>query len=377
MFPLLRELGSQLKSRKVHIDGNVFRLHTSVTVVLLLAFSVLLTAKDYVGSPIDCYCPSIEKSVLDSFCWIESTYSLKSLFAASRTKELAYPGTGNDRNAPGDRQYHRYYQWVCFLLFGQAMFFYFPRWLWCAWEGGRVPAIVSALDVESAAFHDSGGELRSRLVDFLVLNLNRNNWYFAKYLLCELVGFLNVIAQVMLTDVALSGTFVSYGSDVVEWYRTKAEQRLVSPMVRAFPRMAMCSFFRYGDSGALENREAVCVLPVNIVNEKLFLFLWFWYMLLLATGALLLVYRVLLVIHAPLRYGLLRARYPDSEQMGDLVRSLAVGDVFLLGLIGQNTDPLVFGQLVRELSQRVPQCPHKNGRAAQLNSCHLNCCRAA
>ncbi|CAN7948768.1 unnamed protein product [Ixodes hexagonus] len=377
MFPLLQGLGSQLKSRKVHVDGNVFRLHTSVTVVLLLAFSVLLTAKDYVGSPIDCHCPSVPKSVVDSFCWIESTYSVKSLFQASRAKELAYPGVGFDGNVPNDRQYHRYYQWVCFLLFGQAMCFYFPRWLWRAWEGGRVPAIVSALDVESTAFHDSGGELRSRLADFLVLNLNRNNWYFAKYLLCELVGFLNVIAQLALTDVALSGVFVSYGSDVLQWYHGESGQRLVSPMVRAFPRVTMCSFAKYGHSGTVETKEAICVLPVNIVNEKLFLFLWFWYLVLLTTGALLLVYRVFLVLHAPLRYGLLQARYPDSEQMGTLVRSLPVGDVFLLGLIGQNADPLVFEQLVRELSQRVPQRCDKNDGAARAKRCRLNCCRAA
>lgn len=351
MLGLLGGLRNYLKTRKVHTDGNVFRLHTTGTVVLLLTFSLLLTTKELVGAPIDCYGSSVPKNVLDSFCWIESTYSVKTLFKLSERNTPVYPGVGKSQEGVRDRKYHVYYQWVFFLLFGQAICFYVPRWMWKIWEGGKLAAIVTSLDDKSTISQDKG-DPRARVVDFLVLSLNRNNWYFVKYLLCELASVVNVITQMLFTDYVLGGGFLSYGSDVVEWHR-ETQHELVCPTVRSFPRVGMCSFTWYGGSGTVVNTEAVCVLPLNIVNEKVFLVLWFWYILLLITSAFGVVYRLLLATHAPLRCRLLQARYPGSKSIGDVVRTVSLGDVFLLSLIGQNVNSIVFGDIVNELSHRL------------------------
>lgn len=42
----------------------------------------------------------------------------------------------------------------------------------------------------------------------------------------------------------------------------------VDPMVRVFPRVAKCHFHKFGSSGNVETHDAVCVLPLNIINEK-------------------------------------------------------------------------------------------------------------
>ena len=41
----------------------------------------------------------------------------------------------------------------------------------------------------------------------------------------------------------------------------------VDPMARIFPRVTKCTFNKFGPSGSLMRRDAMCVLPVNIVNE--------------------------------------------------------------------------------------------------------------
>ena len=51
-FEPLRKLCRQ---EKVAIDNAVFRLHYKGTVILLILFSAMLTAKQYFGDPIDCF----------------------------------------------------------------------------------------------------------------------------------------------------------------------------------------------------------------------------------------------------------------------------------------------------------------------------------
>ena len=40
--------------------------------------------------------------------------------------------------------------------------------------------------------------------------------------------------------------------------------------------MFQCTFHKFGTSGEVEKHDALCLLPLNIVNEKVYIFLWFW-----------------------------------------------------------------------------------------------------
>lgn len=64
----------------------------------------------------------------------------------------------------------------------------------------------------------------------------------------------------------------------------------VDPMSRIFPRMTKCIFYKYGGSGTIQRIDSLCVLSMNILNEKIYIFLWFWFILLaLITGVNLLI----------------------------------------------------------------------------------------
>ena len=52
------------------------------------------------------------------------------------------------------------------------------------------------------------------------------------------------------------------------------------PMIYVFPRMTKCTFHKFGTSGNIEKHDALCILPLNIVNEKIYIFIWFWLLLL-------------------------------------------------------------------------------------------------
>ena len=63
-------------------------------------------------------------------------------------------------------------------------------------------------------------------------------------------------------------------------------------------RITKCHFHKYGPSGTIEVHDAMCVLALNIINEKIYVGLWFWYIILAVLTSLYLIY-VICVIAIP------------------------------------------------------------------------------
>ncbi|CAH2100429.1 unnamed protein product [Euphydryas editha] len=148
MFKLLGGLRVYFKYQPIKTDNAVFRLHNIFTTVLLLACSLIITATQYVGTPIQCIVgKGIPEHVVNTFCWITSTFTMPDAFAREVGREVAHPGVLNEYDSSQDKKYYTYYQWVCFVLFFQAIMCYTPKYLWDAFEGGLLRTIVMGLNV--------------------------------------------------------------------------------------------------------------------------------------------------------------------------------------------------------------------------------------
>ena len=122
MIDVFRGLKNLIKVSHVHIDSTIFRLHYTFTVMCLLAFSLIVTTRQYVGNPIDCvHTKDIPEDVLNTYCWIHSTYTIPSAFWKRIGIDVAHPGIDKTID-PEERRYVKYYQWVCFCLFFQVRF---------------------------------------------------------------------------------------------------------------------------------------------------------------------------------------------------------------------------------------------------------------
>lgn len=123
MLDIFRGLKNLIKVNHIKTDSPVFRLHYSLTVMILMSFSLIVTTRQYVGNPIDCvHTKDVPEDVLNTYCWIHSTYTLKSLFRKKVGSEVPYPGVGNSEGKTMDKKVYKYYQWVCFVLFFQVIF---------------------------------------------------------------------------------------------------------------------------------------------------------------------------------------------------------------------------------------------------------------
>ena len=139
------------------------------------------------------------------------------------------------------------------------------------------------------------------LIEYMYTNLKHHNFWAYRYFFCELLSLINVggnlqisrkifpknftkfssnfSGQMFLLDRFFDGTFFTYGIEVMSFADRDQEDR-IDPMIYVFPRMTKCTFHKFGTSGNIEKHDALCILPLNIVNEKIYIFIWFWLLLL-------------------------------------------------------------------------------------------------
>lgn len=164
-----------------------------------------------------------------------------------------------------------------------------------------------------------------------MLDNRHHNSYFFYFIFCEVLNFVNVVMQMYLIDAFLGGAFSTYGMDVIRYSEMDQEYR-VDPMVAVFPRMTKCTFHRFGSSGDVQKHDALCILPLNIVNEKIYVFLWFWFVILALVTAVMLVYRLIVIFFDPVRKSMLRsrARLCEPYHLSVVFNASKLGDWFIL-----------------------------------------------
>lgn len=157
-----------------------------------------------------------------------------------------------------------------------------------------------------------------------------------------------------MTDKFLGGAFLDYGTEVIRFSNMNQENR-TDPMVLVFPRVTKCTFHKYGPSGSIQKHDALCVLALNILNEKIYIFLWFWFIILAVLTGMALVYSAAVILLPSTRETILKRRFRFGTPAGvdTVIRKTQVGDFLLLHLLGQNMNLMVFGEILDEFVRRI------------------------
>ncbi|GFV74751.1 innexin inx2 [Trichonephila clavipes] len=351
---LFSSLKSFFKTGGTVIDNNVFRLHYKATSIILVAFSILVTARQYIGDPIDCIPEKqqIPENMLDTFCWVHSTFSLPDSWEKQIGEEVPYPGVDTTKKGQ-KRVYHAYYQWVCFVLFLQAILFYVPRYFWKSAENGRIKNLILGLNSPCLS-EEVKNSNKKLLVEYLVANLNNHKLYFISYLFAEFLNFVNVIGQIYLIDCFLGGEFSSYGVKVLQFTGWDGSLRY-DPMIHVFPRVTKCLFHKFGSGGSIELIDTMCILPINIINEKIYIFLWFWFIILAVLSGLVLAYRLVLIFWPKSRFLVTssRARLVKHDNLHIVLSKFKLGDWLILDMLSKNLETLNFRDVVNDVARSL------------------------
>ena len=145
---------------------------------------------------------------MDTYCWIHSTFSIPGKTIGLDGYDRAHAGVAPENGE--SVRYHKYYQWVCFTLFFQAILFYLPRYMWKTWEGGRIKLLVQSMNVPILDPETKKDQIKV-LVDYFTINRNNHAFYSLKFFFCELLNLINVVGQIYFMDFFLGGEFTKYG----------------------------------------------------------------------------------------------------------------------------------------------------------------------
>jgi len=343
---------------KADIDSFVFKLHYRTTATILFICCILVTANDLIGKTIDCMSTNIPGNVLNTYCWILSTFSVPTKSNQIHGQDNAYPGVeplgpGTHQHDSGERVVHAYYQWVPFVLFLQGLLFYIPHWLWKTFEDRKLNKITDGLRGRTLNLEDRK-EKCDMLVTYTVDTLHTHNFYALKFFICDALNMVNVIGQMFLINKFLGGVFMTYGTEVLKWSESEPGER-TDPMIDVFPRITKCTFYKYGPSGTLEHHDAMCVLALNIINEKIFVTIWFWFIVLAIVTFLYCVYVIAVITVPGMRITMLErnAKHDLKDRTEVLKKRANFGDWFLLFLLSKNLDSVLFKDYMIKLTDKL------------------------
>lgn len=145
------------------------------------------------------------------------------------------------------------------------------------------------------------------------------------------------------THYAKAISAVAFGQ-TADWYKH-------SSMV--FPKQAKCLFYSYGPSGGIQQIDSLCLLPLNNLNEKIFVVIWIWYIVLLSITVVNGIYVAFSFTNKNLRLAFLKSRtmlLVSNKQICSATNNGHLGDCFVLKQMAKNLNPIIFIEIMEDLS---------------------------
>ncbi|XP_052859884.1 innexin inx2-like [Anopheles cruzii] len=349
MMELAGVLRGMLQIKAINTTDFVWRLHCRGTVYLLVVATLLLSMRQYFGSPIDCVTGpgDLSASTMNEFCWIMGTYISKDPDFVLEGTNIVKIGAKLGHIPEHERSYQKYYQWVVFILAFQACLFSVPNVLWKIWEGRRLESLCEGLTTPIVPDKVRLSN-KKKLIRYFARECNHSfRKYVQRYCFCMVLNFVNVLLCILIMNMIFSGFWMNYSPavkallsfDMPSWNRYNSQ---------VFPKLAKCDFHFVGPSGSAQNRDALCLLALNVLNEKIFAFLWVWFILLGVISIINLLYWCLLVCCSSMREKLLYSTV-HPIRMTHVTGALdgqGIGKWYLLYQLCCNLNPLVGREII-------------------------------
>ncbi|CEF64863.1 Innexin family-containing protein [Strongyloides ratti] len=282
--PFLDEAIQKLLSKSCN-DDTINRLCNVITPCLLIFFTLFICAKQYVGEPIQCWVPQEFESGWEEYaediCFIKNTYYIPINESIPRHQ------LNRSQTEIG------YYQWVPIILSLMSFMLYLPKWikkLLINQSNIDIDGIImEAVSLKNLSKEDRQSNMKKlkNYIDECLEYEVQNNYFFNQcsrftsirliyittiHICINFFNSLNIIFQFLFLNNFLGSKYTMWGYEVIKDL-VHGKEWEDSPI---FPRVTLCDF-QVRRLANIHHYTIQCVLMINMINEKIFLFLWFWF----------------------------------------------------------------------------------------------------
>lgn len=206
------------------------------------------------------------------------------------------------------------------------------------------------------------------VVIYLYIGKKYGNYVIAVYFFVKFLYFTNAIGQLFILNFFVGDNYTIYGVEVL---RNLFLGRDTGESPR-FPRSTLCSF-KVREFGGNTHRHTVqCVLPINLFNEKIYLFIWFWLVFVtIFTLMSILLWLWDFIGHTRIqfikKYIKMMPKYPYNRKsdrrsiQAFATDYLRQDGVFILRLIGKNVNEVILCEIILALYQ-IFKANHYHGK---------------
>nr|XP_022919625.1 innexin inx7-like [Onthophagus taurus] len=364
------QLKGIVKVRQYTIDNFAFKLHYRLTAWIFVVATILVTSRQYIGEHIKCIADDgVKAEVIETFCFFTSTFTIPKYYDEKLLKlgVLPHPGVGPlSKDSTDEVTYHAYYQWVPFVLFLQSIMFYFPHLFWKKKEGGRLKLLAEGLrfnvitrgnsmdvnGVHITSAQEKEDKLTTIREVFVERRMLHRSWCFWM-IICEILNLINVVVQGYIINKFLGGKFWGLGPKVI----SDGIDGNADVLERVFPKVTKCVFHKYGPSGTIQNHDAMCVMALNVINEKIYVFLWFWLLFLFICSLIAVIYRFTsMALHSKssmFNKFIFTPYKPNRKFKGwfGILKRYNYTEWLFLSYLSSNMDPLILKDLFETLGK--------------------------
>ncbi|XP_063411860.1 innexin unc-9-like [Mytilus trossulus] len=379
-----KKQGTRIFKVGITDDSSIHLLNRLYCVVFLIILAMLVSSKQYVGNPIQCWCPAMftgaHVKYTNNYCWVSNTYYVDFESSLPLEKEIRV------------NKEIEYYQWVPLILVFQALLFYLPRMFWKRFGGYTLLNIKKMLNMAASAGYLTGEERDKALDDIVAylhkyikirntissphhkmeiakekmsrLGLHYGNYLVFLFMVTSFLYIMTAAVQIIVVDIFLGNDFKNLGFEFLSmiFKGQKFED------YGRFPRVTFCDL----DVRQMTNVQTwtvQCSLPINLFNEKLFFCNWLMLVSMVIINSVNFLYN-LISIFLPYRTDNYVTKFMEMEGVRagrinekqsprygevkkEFVREYLRHDgVFLIWFLSNKTNQVIASEIVSKLWQR-------------------------
>lgn len=160
------------------------------------------------------------------------------------------------------------------------------------------------------------------------------------------------IVNIILLHMIIPGYWGQYSQAITALFTGDADNwKLHSESL--FPKITKCTYEAYGPSGSRQTFDARCLLPLNVLNQKIFVIIWIWYIVQLVVSSLNLLYWIVISYSENVRIYILCQKCITAVPRKSIMhasRKGHLGHFFVLNQISKNTSAYTFVEFMSDLA---------------------------